>query len=64
MDDELHAPTTLTSGKEPPGTHWRGGWVGPRVGMDAVVKIKKSLYSSFRELSLVVVVVKIQVEVF
>jgi hypothetical protein len=29
-----------------------------------VVKIKKSLYSSFRELSLVVVVVKIQVEVF
>jgi hypothetical protein len=25
-----------------PGTHWLGGWVGPRVGLDAVKK-KKSL---------------------
>jgi hypothetical protein len=24
-------------GKSPPGTHWIGGWVGPRAGLDAVV---------------------------
>jgi hypothetical protein len=23
-----------------PGTHWRGGWMGPRAGLDAVVKKK------------------------
>jgi hypothetical protein len=23
-----------------PGTHWTGGWVGPRTGLDAVVKRK------------------------
>jgi hypothetical protein len=23
-----------------PGTHWRGGWVGPRAVLDAVVKRK------------------------
>jgi hypothetical protein len=22
-------------GKEPPGTHWIGGWVGPSAGLDA-----------------------------
>jgi len=32
---QLHAP-----GKEPPGTHWIGGWVGPRAGLDAAVKRK------------------------
>jgi hypothetical protein len=24
-----HAPAALLPGKEPPGTHWIGGWVGP-----------------------------------
>jgi hypothetical protein len=27
---QLHAPAVLPSGKEPPITHWIGGWVGPR----------------------------------
>jgi hypothetical protein len=26
----------LPPGKEPPGTHCIGGWVGPRAGLDAV----------------------------
>jgi hypothetical protein len=26
------------------GTHWIGGWVGPRVDLDAVAKRKKSLF--------------------
>jgi hypothetical protein len=27
-------------GKEPPNSHWIGGWVGPKAGLDAVVKRK------------------------
>jgi hypothetical protein len=30
----------LTPGKEPPGTHCTGGWVGPRAGLDAEVRGK------------------------
>jgi hypothetical protein len=29
-------PYRLTLGKRAPGTHWIGGWVGPRAGLDAV----------------------------
>jgi hypothetical protein len=32
---QLHVPAAL-----PPGTHWIGGWVGPRVGLGAVEKNK------------------------
>jgi hypothetical protein len=32
---QLHAPTALT-----PGTHWTGGWVGPRDSLDDVKKRK------------------------
>jgi hypothetical protein len=28
---QLHAPAALPPGKEPPRTHWIGGWVGPRI---------------------------------
>jgi hypothetical protein len=31
---------TLPPGKEPPGTHCTGGWVGPRAGLDAEVRGK------------------------
>jgi len=33
--NHLHTPATL-----PPGTHWIGGWVGSRAGLDVVVKRK------------------------
>jgi hypothetical protein len=29
VSGQLHAPAALPPGKEPPGTHWIGGWVGP-----------------------------------
>jgi hypothetical protein len=29
-----------TPGETAPGTHWIGGWVGPRAGLDTVVKKK------------------------
>jgi hypothetical protein len=36
--NQLHSPAALPLGKEPQGNHWIGGWVGPRVILDAVVK--------------------------
>jgi hypothetical protein len=29
-------PGRFTPEERTPGTHWIGGWVGPRVGLDAV----------------------------
>jgi hypothetical protein len=40
VSGQLHAPAALPPGKEPPGAHWIGGWVGPRAVLDAVVKRK------------------------
>jgi hypothetical protein len=33
-------PGHFTSRERAPGTHWLGGWVGPRAVLDAVVKRK------------------------
>jgi hypothetical protein len=33
-------PGRFTPGERAPGTHWIGGWVGLRVDLDAVEKIK------------------------
>jgi hypothetical protein len=33
-------PGRFTPRERTPGTHWRGGWVGPRAVLDAVVKGK------------------------
>jgi hypothetical protein len=38
VSGQLHAPAALPPGEE--GTHWIGGWVGPRAVLDAVVKRK------------------------
>jgi hypothetical protein len=29
-------PSRFTPGERVPGTHWTGGWVSPRAGLDAV----------------------------
>jgi hypothetical protein len=34
-----HTPAALSSGNNP-GTHWLGGWVGPRAGLDLLEKKK------------------------
>jgi hypothetical protein len=36
----LHAPVTLRPGERVPGTHFTGGWVGPRAAVKAVEKTK------------------------
>jgi hypothetical protein len=35
VSGQLHSMAALA-----PGTHWIGGWVGPRVGLNAVEKRK------------------------
>jgi hypothetical protein len=38
VSGQLHVPAALPLGKEPPGTHWIGGLVGPRTGLEDVEK--------------------------
>jgi hypothetical protein len=33
-------PNLFTPGEKDPGTHWTGGWVDPRTGLDDVEKRK------------------------
>jgi hypothetical protein len=40
MNGQLHASAALPPGKEPLDTHWIGGWVGPRTGLDDVERRK------------------------
>jgi hypothetical protein len=40
VSGQLHAPAALFPRKKVPGTHWIGGWVGPRTGLYEVVKRK------------------------
>jgi hypothetical protein len=37
-DGQLHAPAALPPGEIAPGTHWIGGWMGPRDGLEAMDK--------------------------
>jgi hypothetical protein len=37
VSGQLHAPAAYLQGKSP-GTHWIGGWMGPRAVLGAVVK--------------------------
>jgi hypothetical protein len=34
-------PGHFTPGERAQGTHWTGGWVDPRAGLDAVVRRKR-----------------------
>jgi hypothetical protein len=35
VSGQRHAPAALYPRGKNPGTHWIGGWVGPRAGLDA-----------------------------
>jgi hypothetical protein len=37
VSGQLHAPAALPPRERDPGTHWIGGWVGPRAVLDTVV---------------------------
>jgi len=43
--DGASRPGRFTPGETAPGAHWRGGWVSPRTGLDAVAKKKSHLCS-------------------
>jgi hypothetical protein len=40
VSSQLHAPGRFNPEEITRGTHWIGGWVGPRAGLDTVSKIK------------------------
>jgi hypothetical protein len=40
VSDQLHPLAAFIPRERAPSTHWIGGWVGPRVGLDAVEKRK------------------------
>jgi hypothetical protein len=40
MNGQLHALSGLNSEKRTPGTHWIGGWVGLRAGLDTEDRVK------------------------
>jgi hypothetical protein len=40
MSGQLHASATLPPEERAPGTHWIGGWVGPRARLAAVEERK------------------------
>jgi hypothetical protein len=46
-------PGRFTPRERASGTHWIGGWVGPRTGLDAVVKKKNSQPLSGLELPII-----------
>jgi hypothetical protein len=49
MSGQLHTQAALPPGERTPGIHCIGGWVGPRAGLDVVVKRK--ITSPFWELN-------------
>jgi hypothetical protein len=40
VSGQLHALGRFTPRERAPGTHWIGGWVGPRAGLDYEEKTK------------------------
>jgi hypothetical protein len=50
VSGQLYAPGDLTQWRAP-GTHWVGGWVGRRAGLDAVAKWKNSITAPRRHLN-------------
>jgi hypothetical protein len=46
---QLHAPAALPPGKRAPSTHWIGGWVNPRAGLD---DMERRTFFTLRELEL------------
>jgi hypothetical protein len=42
VSGQCHAPAALYTRGKDPGTHWIGGWVGPRAGLDAGARRKSS----------------------
>jgi hypothetical protein len=43
VSGQCHAPAAHYSRETNTGTHWTGGWVGPRAGLDTEAKGKNLL---------------------
>jgi len=51
VSGQFHAPAAFTSGVRVPGTHWIGGWVGLRAGLDMEEKRNKIHHCPCQELN-------------
>jgi hypothetical protein len=40
VSGQRHAPAAFSPGERTPGTHWAGGWVGPKAGLDTEARGK------------------------
>jgi hypothetical protein len=40
VNGQHHAPAAFYPWEKFPGTHWTGGWVGPKAGLDAEARGK------------------------
>jgi len=40
VSGQLHAQTATSSGKDPPGSRWKGDWVGPKANLYTVVVVE------------------------
>jgi hypothetical protein len=40
VSDQRHGPAALYPRRKDPGTHWTGGWVDPRAGLDTQARGK------------------------
>jgi hypothetical protein len=45
VNGQLQATNRFNPEERDPGTHWIGGWIGPRTDIDAVAKSKISFHS-------------------
>jgi hypothetical protein len=45
VNGQFHVPAALSPGEIASGTHWIGGWVDPRSGLDSVEKRDENLAS-------------------
>jgi hypothetical protein len=61
-DGQLHAPAALPPRERAPGTHWIGGWVGPRAVLDA--EVKRKIPSPCRESNLRTLIVQPVVQLY
>jgi len=48
VSGQVHAPAAIPRWRDPPRTHWIGGWMGPRAGLNTVVGHHKTIKKCYK----------------